>query len=137
MCTAVQSQCGGDVTAMSIFCVEWLCTRERWNPEVAIIFGVAARYRWAKVGSSHDDAHPDNSTLHTGAVRPHTGFAGSLFFMSPRSVEWRGREGGRVQSKFEFESRGEVRMKVRRAPQGAGQALPMTRSAMVLNMPPA
>ena len=34
---------------------------------------------------SHDDAHPDNSTLHTGAVRPHTGFVGSLFFISPRT----------------------------------------------------
>ena len=68
---------------MSILCVarwrsargmiEWLCTQERWNPEVAII-GAAARYRRATVGSSHDGAHPDNSTLHTGAVRPHTGF---------------------------------------------------------------
>ena len=35
--------------------------------------------------SSHDDAHPDNSTLHTGAVRPHTGFVGSLFFISSRT----------------------------------------------------
>jgi hypothetical protein len=40
-------------TAMSVFfvarwrsargMVEWICTRERWNPEVAIIFGAAAR----------------------------------------------------------------------------------------------
>ena len=82
-------------TAMPILCVarwrsargmiEWMCTQERWNPEVAIIFGAAARYRRATVGSSHDDAHPDNSTLHTGAVRPHTGFVGSLFFISPRT----------------------------------------------------
>jgi hypothetical protein len=28
---------------MSVLCVEWLCTQERWNTEVAIIFGVAAR----------------------------------------------------------------------------------------------
>jgi hypothetical protein len=28
----------------------------------------------AAVGSSHDDAHVDNSTLHTGVVRPSTGF---------------------------------------------------------------
>ena len=80
---------------MSILCVarwrsarsmiEWMCTQERWNPEVAIIFGAAARYRRATVGSSHDDAHPDNSTLHTGAVRPHTGFVESLFFISPRT----------------------------------------------------
>ena len=80
---------------MSILCVarwrsarsmiEWMCTQERWNPEVAIIFGAAARYRRATVGSSHDDAHPDNSTLHTGAVRPHTGFVGSLFFISTRT----------------------------------------------------
>jgi hypothetical protein len=27
-----------------------------------------------KAGSSHDDAHPYNSTLHTGAIRPYTGF---------------------------------------------------------------
>jgi hypothetical protein len=65
--------------------IEWMCTQESWNPEVAIIFGAAARYRRATVGSSHDDAHPDNSTLHTGAVRPHTGFVGSLFFISPRT----------------------------------------------------
>jgi hypothetical protein len=63
----------------------WLCTQERWNPEVVIIFGAAARYRRAIVGSSHDDAHPDNSALHTEAVRPHTGFVGNLFFISPRT----------------------------------------------------
>jgi hypothetical protein len=45
--------------------IEWLCTQERHNPEVAIIFGAAARYGRATVGSSHDDAHPDNSTLQT------------------------------------------------------------------------
>jgi hypothetical protein len=65
--------------------IEWICTQERWNPEDATIFSAAARYRRAIVGSSHDDAHPDNSTLHTGAVRPHTGFVGSLFFMLPRT----------------------------------------------------
>jgi hypothetical protein len=43
-------------------------TQERWNPEVAIIFSVAARYRRATIGSSHDGAHPDNSTLHTVSV---------------------------------------------------------------------
>jgi hypothetical protein len=64
--------------------IEWMCTQERWNPEVAIIFGAAARYRPATVGSSLDDAHPDNSTQHTGAVRPHTGFVARLFFISPR-----------------------------------------------------
>jgi len=65
--------------------IEWMCTQERWNPEVAMIFGAAARYRRATVGSSNDDAHPDNSTLHTGAFRPHTGFVESLFFISPRT----------------------------------------------------
>jgi hypothetical protein len=79
---------------MSILCVarwrsargkiEWICTQERWNTEVAIIFGAAARYRRATVGSSNDGAHPDVSALQTGAVRPHTGFVESLFFMSPR-----------------------------------------------------
>jgi hypothetical protein len=48
-----------------MFCVEWLCTQERWNPEVAIIFGAAARYRRAAVGSCHDGAHLDNSALRT------------------------------------------------------------------------
>jgi hypothetical protein len=55
---------------MSTFCVEWLRTQEHWNPEVAIIFGVTACYHRATVGSSHDDAHPDNSTLHTGVGFP-------------------------------------------------------------------
>jgi hypothetical protein len=65
--------------------IDWLRTQEVWNPEVSIIFGAAARYRRAAVGRCHDGAHPDNSTPHTGAVRPHTGFAGSLFFISPRA----------------------------------------------------
>jgi hypothetical protein len=72
-------------TAMSVFCAEWLCTQARWNPEVAIIFGAAALNRRAAVGSCRDDAHPDNPTLHTGAVRPHTGFEGGIFFISPRT----------------------------------------------------
>jgi hypothetical protein len=62
-----------------------MCTQERWNPEVVVILGTAARYRRASVGSSHDGARPDNSTLHTGVVRPHTGFMESLFFISPRT----------------------------------------------------
>ena len=31
-------------TSTSILCVEWLCTQERYNPELAIVFGAAARY---------------------------------------------------------------------------------------------
>jgi hypothetical protein len=46
----------------------WLCTQVRWSPEVVNIFGAAARYRRAAAGSSHDDAHPDNSTLHKGKI---------------------------------------------------------------------
>jgi hypothetical protein len=46
--------------------IEWMCTQERWNPEVAIIFGAAARYHRPKFGNSHYGAHPDDSTLHTG-----------------------------------------------------------------------
>jgi hypothetical protein len=65
--------------------IEWICSQERWNPEVAIIFGAVARQSRATVGSSHDDARPDNSTLHTGAARPHTGFVESPFFISPRT----------------------------------------------------
>ena len=65
--------------------IEWLCIQERWNPEVVIMFGTAASYRRATVGSSHNDVHPDNPTLHTRAVRPHPGFVESLFFISFRS----------------------------------------------------
>jgi hypothetical protein len=82
-------------TAVLILCVarwrsargmiEWLCTQERLKPEVAIVFGATVRYRRATVGIYHDGAHPDNSTHHAGAVRPHTGFMGSLFFISPRT----------------------------------------------------
>jgi hypothetical protein len=36
------------------------------NPEVVNIFGLAARYCRDTVDSSHDDAQPDNSSLHTG-----------------------------------------------------------------------
>jgi hypothetical protein len=38
--------------------IEWLCTQERRNPEVVIIFGATARYCQATAGSSNDDAHP-------------------------------------------------------------------------------
>jgi hypothetical protein len=72
-------------SAMSKFCVEWLCTQERWNPEVAILFGAAANYRRATAGGSHDDAHLNNLTLHAGAVCSYTGFIESLFFISPRT----------------------------------------------------
>jgi hypothetical protein len=45
--------------------IEWLCTQERLNPEVAIILGTAARYNRVKVRSNHNDANPGNSALHT------------------------------------------------------------------------
>jgi hypothetical protein len=45
-----------------------LCAQERWNPKFVNVFRAAARYRRAAVGSSHDDAHPDNSMLHTVKV---------------------------------------------------------------------
>jgi hypothetical protein len=51
-----------------LFCVEWMCTQERWNPDVVNIYGAAARYHRATFGDSHDGAHPDNSTLHTGKI---------------------------------------------------------------------
>jgi hypothetical protein len=70
---------------MPILCVKWLCTQERWDPEVFIIFGAVARYRRVAFGSSHDDAHRDNSALHAGAVRPHTGFVENFFFILPRT----------------------------------------------------
>jgi len=80
---------------MSIFCaarlqstrgiIEWLCTQECWIPEVATILGAAARYRRAAIGSSRNDAHPDNSALYAGAVRSHTGFVESLFFILSRT----------------------------------------------------
>jgi hypothetical protein len=67
--------------------IEWLCTQERWNPEVAIILGAAARFFRASPGGSRDAAHPDNSALLTEAVHLHTGFVGvrSLFFISLRA----------------------------------------------------
>ncbi len=65
--------------------IEWLCIQERWNPEVAIILGTAACYRRAAVGSSHDDVHSDNPTLHTGVVHLHPGFVESLLFISSRN----------------------------------------------------
>jgi hypothetical protein len=46
----------------------YLCNKERWNPEGVNIFGAAARYRQAAVSISHDDARPDNWTLHTGKI---------------------------------------------------------------------
>ena len=58
--------------------VKWLRIQERWNPEVVIMFGTAAFYHRATAGSSHNDVHPDKPTPHTGAVRPHPGFMGSL-----------------------------------------------------------
>jgi hypothetical protein len=70
---------------MPISCVEWLCTQERWNPGIVIIFGAAAGYCRAAVGSSHGDAHPDDVPVHTEAAHPHTGFVGSLFFKSLRT----------------------------------------------------
>ena len=70
---------------MSTLCVEWLCIQECWNPEVVIILGTAACYRRATVGSSHDDVHPDNPALHTGAVRSHPGFVESHFFISSQN----------------------------------------------------
>ena len=48
--------------------IECLYNQERFNPEVVIMFGTAACYRRATVGSSHDDVYPDNPALHTGVV---------------------------------------------------------------------
>ena len=62
---------------------ERLYTQERANPEVIIMLCKAARYRRATFGSSHDDAHPGNSMLHTGAFRPHLGFVKIPFFIAP------------------------------------------------------
>ena len=70
---------------MSTLKIEWLCVQECWNLEVAIILGTAACYRRATVDSSHDDVHPDNPALHTGAVRPQPGFVESPFFISSRN----------------------------------------------------
>jgi hypothetical protein len=82
-CASFSSSSGS--TAMSILCIEWLWTQERMNPEVVIIFGTVACYRRAAVGSSHGDVHPGNWRCTRGAVRPHSGFVVSLFFISPRT----------------------------------------------------
>jgi hypothetical protein len=68
---------------MPILCVEWLCTQERWNPIVIIIFGAAARYRRATAGSSHDDVHPDKSTLHKRWFPPHRLCGGPFVHIAP------------------------------------------------------
>jgi hypothetical protein len=73
---------------VDIFRGEWMCTQECWNPEVAIMFGTAARYRRAAVGSSHDDARPDNLTFHAGAdikKTLHSGYVVNVFFISRRT----------------------------------------------------
>jgi hypothetical protein len=66
---------------------EWLRTQERRNPELVDIFGAKARYRRAKVGSSYDDAHPDNSTLHMGKIYSFPLHISGLFFSFCDSVE--------------------------------------------------
>jgi hypothetical protein len=60
-----------------------VCTQERLHPEVAIIFGAAARYCRAAASSSHDNAHPDIQHF-IRLLAPLTGFVKSLFFISPR-----------------------------------------------------
>jgi hypothetical protein len=65
--------------------VKWLSTHERRNPEIIIKLDAAARYRRATVRSSLDDAHPGDSTLHTGAVRPHYGFVGKMYSVLSRT----------------------------------------------------
>ena len=64
--------------AAKIIAWSWLRTQEHLNLELVSIFGLAARYRRAAVDSSHNDAHPNSSTLHKRADRPHTGFVDSL-----------------------------------------------------------
>jgi hypothetical protein len=57
---------------------------ERWNPEVAIVFDAAACYRRAKVGSSHDDAHPDKAIAsHGGGLPPHQICGEPLLHIAP------------------------------------------------------
>ena len=55
---------------MSFLCVELLYTQERLNPEIAFIFGAAARYRRATVFSSHDDARPITQRCTRGRFAP-------------------------------------------------------------------
>jgi len=62
---------------MPIFCVECYApkgVRTRKSPSY---------FARRLVDSCHDDAHPDTSTLHTRAVRPHTCFVESVFFIPP------------------------------------------------------
>jgi hypothetical protein len=65
--------------------IVWLCAKEFWNSKGAIVVGTAARNRRATAGSSHDNVHPDNSTLHTETVRPNTSFLESPIFIPPRT----------------------------------------------------
>jgi hypothetical protein len=82
---SVRAAQAGAKRPFSLYVIFWLCTQERWIPEVFIIFGAVARYRRTVVCSSRDDAHSDNSALHTGAVRRHSGFVGCFFIISPRT----------------------------------------------------
>jgi hypothetical protein len=64
----------------------WLYNHGRWKPEVVNMFGAAASYRRATAGRSHDDAHPDNSTLHKGKFALFRCTSAELFFSCCDSV---------------------------------------------------
>jgi hypothetical protein len=59
--------------------IDWLCTQEHYNPEVAIVFGKAARYRLAAVSITQRFTHRGGSFL------SHFGFVENFFFISPRT----------------------------------------------------
>jgi hypothetical protein len=73
-------------SAAKSFARSWPCTQGCWNQVLFNIFGAAARYRRASVGSSHNDAHPDNSTLHTAKFTFFRCTSAHLFFSCCDSV---------------------------------------------------
>jgi hypothetical protein len=77
-----------------------LCNQERLSPELVSILCSAARYRRATVCSSHDDAHPDNSALHTGKILLFSA-AHQQICSSPAATASR-RRGNDLGTKFKF-----------------------------------
>jgi hypothetical protein len=49
--------------------IEWLCSQERWNPDVAIPLGTAARYRQAMFLSPPNPGHFEHAARRTGNPR--------------------------------------------------------------------
>ena len=65
--------------------IEWMCTQEHWNPEVAI--NLARRHATAglQLAAVMMTRIRIIQRCTRGRFAPHTGFVESLFFISPRT----------------------------------------------------